>query len=90
MVIINVSFTQCIYRGLFKRSAATVEKLFLSGGYVVTINSEKPRKGSFVVTVDGINNPVIEMLGLVRPFTKLRELDIVSVINQHLKLSQSN
>jgi hypothetical protein len=70
---------------VFKRSAAVVENAFVSAGFSVVINSEKPRKGAFVVTIDESSDPVISLLGLVRPFTKLRELDIMSEIEPHLK-----
>ena len=39
--------------------------------FTVNINEEKPRRGSFVISVEGKNAPVVELLGLVRPFQKL-------------------
>lgn len=47
----------------------------------VTINETKPRKGSFVVQIEGEEDqPVIEFLNLTRPFTKLKELDLDEAI----------
>ena len=37
-----------------------------------------PQKGSFIVTVGG--KKVIELLGMPRPFTKLRETDVEVVV----------
>lgn len=39
------------------------------------INGEKPRKGSFVVA-DGAGNTYVELLGMARPFAKLKALDM--------------
>ena len=55
----------------------------------ITINAEKPRKGSFVVTVfrsgdDDEGTKVIELLDLPRPFKKLKDLDIDKVIADYL------
>lgn len=47
-------------------------------GFSVTINPEKPRKGSFVVQMNG--ETVIELLAMPRPFTKLRETDVEEVV----------
>ena len=68
------------YRGVFKRQAAVVEKALTAAGWSVSINKDKPRKGAFVVTVDGEVAPAIELLGLARPFTKLREYDLDSAV----------
>ena len=39
-------------RGAFKTRAAKLSKLLEDAGISVTINPSKPRKGSFVVTVE--------------------------------------
>ena len=46
----------------------------------VEINAEKPRKGTFVVRVGGAT--IIDLVGLARPFPKLKALDMEEVINQ--------
>ena len=47
----------------------------------IVLNEMKPRKGSFVVQIEGKEEqPVIELLSLARPFTKLKELDMDEVI----------
>ena len=78
-------------RGAFKTRASKVEKLFTSTQpeVKVTINAEKPRKGSFVVTVfrsgiDEEGTKIIELLDLPRPFKKLKDLDIDKVIADYL------
>jgi hypothetical protein len=43
---------------------------------VVEINKEKPGKGNFVVRVDGKEEPVLELLGMARPFKDLKALDM--------------
>jgi hypothetical protein len=44
------------------------------------VNAEKPRKGSFVVTIEGRDEPVVELLSMPRPFTKLKALDMDELI----------
>ena len=71
---------------MFKKAAVKVEKELKAAGYTVSINATKPRKGSFVVTVDEDTKPAIQLLDLQRPFKKLREFDldgaITSIINK--------
>jgi len=43
----------------------------------VVINPEKPGRGNFIVRVNG--NPIVDLRGLKRPFTDLRELDFDEV-----------
>ena len=43
---------------------------------MVEINKEKPGKGNFVVRVDGKEEPVLELLGMTRPFKDLKALDM--------------
>ncbi len=43
---------------------------------MVEINKEKPGKGNFVVRVDGKEEPVLELLGMARPFKDLKALDM--------------
>lgn len=43
-------------------------------GARVEINAEKPGRGNFVVRVEGKEEPVLELLGMKRPFKDLKEL----------------
>lgn len=43
---------------------------------IVEINKEKPGKGNFIVTVEGIDEPIVSLLGMKRPFPALKALDI--------------
>ena len=67
-------------RGVFKRSAAKIEAGLKDLGFKFQVNTDKPRKGAFVVTMEGVDEPIVELLNLARPFKKLRELDIDEVI----------
>lgn len=69
-----------IYRGAFKTRAAKIEKAAKDAGYSVSINVEKPRKGAFVVKIEGQEAPIIELLALPRPFAKLKALDMDQVV----------
>ena len=44
--------------------------------------SPQPRKGAFEVRVEGVAAPIVSLLALPRPFTKLRELDLTSVAEE--------
>ncbi len=71
-------FFHCNHRGAFKTRALKIKNAL--EGVNVVINEEKPRKGSFVITVEGESTPIIELLNLTRPFNKLKELDIEEII----------
>jgi hypothetical protein len=59
----------------------------------VVINETKPRKGCFVIRIEGNESPVVELLNLNRPFSQLKALDLEEVIQsirqQLLALSSS-
>jgi hypothetical protein len=44
------------------------------------VNGTKPRKGSFVVTLDG-NDRIVELLDMVRPFQPLKDLNIEDIVS---------
>ena len=46
----------------------------------MTINAEKPSKGNFVVKIDGNPTPVLSLVGMARPFGKLKALDMDAVV----------
>ena len=58
---------------MFRRSAAKLDEE-LGDSVEVIINATKPRRGAFVVTVDG--QPALTLENMKRPFTKLRETDL--------------
>jgi len=43
---------------------------------IVEVNKEKPDKGDFVVIVQGIDKPIVSLLGMKRPFSDLKALDM--------------
>jgi len=45
----------------------------------VEINKEKPTRGNFVVRVEGKEEPVLELLGMKRPFTDLKALEMEDI-----------
>lgn len=65
---------------MFRNKAAKVEKALKEAGFTVSVNPEKPRKGSFVITIDSNPEPEVEFLDLPRPFKKLREFDLDQAI----------
>ena len=78
-IIYFTSSFVCIYRGVFKRSAAKIVAGLDKDIFSVEIAK---KKGSFVVKLDVVDKPIIELVGLVRPFTKLRELDLDKVVDK--------
>lgn len=46
------------------------------------INKEKPGRGNFVVRVSGRDEPIVELVGMKRPFPSLKGLDMDDVIEQ--------
>lgn len=63
---------------VFKTRAGKIQKyLFANGSDArVEINKEKPGKGNFVVRIEGREEPVLELLGMKRPFAELKALDM--------------
>jgi len=51
----------------------------------VVINAEKPGRGNFVVRVSGVDEPVVELLGMKRPFPDLKALVMEDVCENVLK-----
>ena len=63
-----------------------MEEALKNANYIVEINTEKPRKGAFVVTtLSGEDkDTVIELLDMPRPFKKLKEYDLDEAIATYL------
>lgn len=55
---------------------------------MVVVNEEQPRKGSFVVKVSGVEEPIVELLDLKRPFGPLKALDMEELVGKVLKALQ--
>eukprot|EP01041_Mallomonas_annulata_P006535 gene6535-13229_t len=81
-------FSVCIEhcKGVFKNRAEKLSKALAISNIKVSINPTKPRKGSFVVTVDNKVEPVLELLDMPRPFTKLKALDMDEVAKSIIDL----
>lgn len=43
------------------------------------INKEKPGRGNFVVRIEGKEEPVLELLGMKRPFKDLKALEMEDI-----------
>ena len=48
------------------------------------LNVDQPGRGNFVVRVSGVDKPIVELLGLKRPFPPLKALDMEDVSNKVL------
>ena len=66
---------------VFKTRAGKIQKYLVENGSDarVEINKEKPGKGNFVVRVEGRDEPILELLGMKRPFAALKALDMDDV-----------
>ena len=53
-----------------------------NAGYTVKVNEERPRKGAFVITLKKSEKTkvILELTGMPRPFTKLRNTDVEEVV----------
>ena len=49
------------------------------------VNKEKPGKGDFIVTVSGVEVPIVELKAMKRPFTALKALDMDEIIKNVVK-----
>ncbi|MCO5554414.1 hypothetical protein L7F22_007944 [Adiantum nelumboides] len=67
----------------FKTSAAKVQAGLTKAipGIEVLVNPEKPRKGCFEVRSKG-GDTYLSLLGLARPFTKLKNLDMDNAVEE--------
>jgi len=54
----------------------------------VAINRTKPRKGCFEVTVSGSEEPVLSLLDMPRPFSRLKALDMEDVVESVKKVAK--
>ncbi len=72
---------------MFKTKASKAESILKAAGYSVTVNAERPRKGTFAITLQKGDkvNVILEYLSMPRPFKKLREADIEADIKSGIK-----
>ena len=75
---------------MFKTKAANLEKALKSKGFVESVsvngeflNGERPRKGAFVVSLNG--KIMCELLNMPRPFTALKSMDLDALADTILK-----
>lgn len=71
----TVSVEACKQWGAFKTRAAKIVQIVGDKAYV-EVNKEKPGRGNFVVRVTGQSKPIVELIGLTRPFSALKALDM--------------
>lgn len=66
---------------MFKTRAGKIQKYLAdqSCDARVEINKTKPGRGNFVVRVSGRDEPVLELLGMKRPFSALKALDMEDI-----------
>jgi hypothetical protein len=80
----TVAIEACKQWGAFKTRANTIVKA-VGDKAKISINAEKPGKGNFVVRVSGQDAPLVELLGLKRPFPPLKALDMEEVCEKVLQ-----
>ena len=73
-----LSIEACKQWSVFKTRAGKIQKYLAQHGAAVdvVINKEKPGKGTFVVRLEGKEEPILELLGMKRPFAALKALDM--------------
>lgn len=81
----SVVVEACKSWGAFKTRANKIVK-GIGGKAKVVVNAEKPGKGNFIVRVDGVEEPVVNLVGMKRPFTSMKELDMGEVVTKILAL----
>jgi len=83
-----VTIEACKQWGAFKSRAAKIEKA-VGKKATVEINKEKPGRGNFVVRVNGVQEPIVELLSLKRPFPPLKALDMEEISNKVISAIES-
>ena len=77
----TVVIEACKQWGAF-RSRATKIANAVGNKAIVEINKEKPGKGNFIVSVSGLDEPIVKLLGLKRPFPPLKALDMEEICSK--------
>lgn len=79
-----VSIEACKSWGAFRSRAKKILDAVGSKA-TVEVNKEKPGKGDFIVTVSGVEEPIVELKALKRPFPALKALDMNEVVQNVIK-----
>jgi len=74
----TVRIEACKQWQAFKTRAHKIVKA-VGNQATVLINQDKPGKGNFVVTVDGVATPIVSLVGMKRPFPALKALDMDAI-----------
>lgn len=72
-----VTIEACKQWSVFKTRASKIVSYLTTHGYadtIVQINKDKPTKGNFIVRVEGKDEPILELVGMTRPFKALKDL----------------
>lgn len=83
-VPVLVSIEACKSWNAFKSRAAKIQK-GVGGKAKVEINKEKPGKGNFIVTISGVDTPIVDLKAMKRPFPALKNLDMDEVVKKVLE-----
>lgn len=77
---------------MFKTRANKIVKYLAEQGCdaKVEINKEKPGKGNFVVRLEGKDEPVLELLGMKRPFAALKALEMEDIGKSVVEALENN
>jgi len=78
-----VTIEACKQWGAFKTRANKILKA-VGDKAIVEINKEKPGKGNFVVSIEGVDEPIVSLIGMKRPFPPLKALDMDEINDEVL------
>lgn len=78
-----VTVEACKSWGAFKSRSAKIQKGVGSKAKVL-INKDKPGKGNFIVKVSGVDEPIVELKAMKRPFPALKQLDMDEIVEKVL------
>jgi len=78
-----VTVEACKQWGAFKSRAAKIQKA-VGKDAIVEINKEKPGRGNFIITISGVDDAIVDLKGLKRPFPALKALNMDDVISKVL------
>ena len=84
-----VSVEACKQWGAFKTRANKIAQA-VGDKAVVEINKQKPGRGNFIIRVSGVEQPIVELKGMSRPFPALKKLDMDQVSQQVLDTIEAN
>jgi hypothetical protein len=68
---------------VFPSTTATLERMLRGTGIELLVNEQKPRMGTFEVTLPS-GNKVASLVGMAKPFSDLQQLDVRALADQIL------